>query len=203
MWRSMVTVGALVAMIGCSDQNAGSSAAAEKPPAEPAPVETSSAPKPPAAAAASDAPTDGELPLPSDYKQWSVFLDGIQKAETKQIRDIYINSAAEAVTPGAELPAGSVLVMEIYGVEQDADGNAVTDADGNMKKASLSKVFVMGKNPGWGGNVAGPPNGEWIYAAYEADGAAATADYNACRACHAPLVNADYVHRLDEYLEKR
>ena len=138
------------------------------------------------------APKDGELPLP-DYKSWDVFLKDVQKPDTKQIRDIYINAVGAGVDAGSPLPDGSSLVMEIY---------AATEADGGLAKGDLSKVFVMTKQAGWGGNSA-IPNGGWVYGAFEADGSAAQVDYNTCRSCHVPVAADDFVHKLGDYIAAR
>jgi len=205
MWKSVIAIGALVSFAACSEQAGSESAAAQTEPEAPAPV-AAQQPEPepaPEVAAAASGPVDGELQFPAEYKSWSVFLSNIQKADTQQIREIYLNPAAEAAS-GAPLPNGSVLVMEIYTVETDDAGAAVTDADGNLQKKELSKVFVMEKGEGWGAGVPdGLANGNWVYAAYEADGSKAEVEYNACRACHAPLTDQDYVHRYTEYLEQR
>jgi len=203
MLKSVIAVGALVGLVACSDQGGQQSAPKPPEPSAPAAVSAPQASAAPEVAAASTGLADGELELPADYKSWPTFLSGIQKAETKQIRDIYLNSVAEGAD-AAPLPDGSLLVMEIYSVKTDEAGAATTDADGNMEKAGLSKIFVMGKNAGWGAGLPeGLANGSWVYAAYEADGSAATVDYNACRACHAPLGAQDYVHRYEEYLGQR
>ena len=147
------------------------------------------------------APKDGELPLP-DYKSWDVFLKDVQKPDTKQIRDIYINAKGAAAESGPALPNGSVLVMEIHKAKVGADGNAVTGADGQMQRDGLSKIFVMGKNDGWGKGLE-PANGAWVYSAFEPDGKLAEVDYATCRACHLPMTDADFVPRLAEYFSAR
>jgi hemoglobin len=66
------------------------------------------------------------------------------------------------------------------------------------------RVFVQGKGRGWGQSV--PPeqrNGEWAYASYTADGQKTADPAAGCRACHLPVANKDFVHRVDEYFAKR
>ncbi len=99
---------------------------------------------------------------------------------------------------------GSVLVMEIYNAKKDADGNAVTRPDGKNVKDNLAKVYVMEKGAGWGKNAPkGLKNGDWIYTAFTPDGKPMKADYTKCRGCHLPLNEKDFVHRYDEYFDKR
>ncbi len=42
-------------------------------------------------AEAGAAPKDGEIALPADYASWPKFLSGVQREDTKQIRELYVN----------------------------------------------------------------------------------------------------------------
>ena len=141
---------------------------------------------------------DNELALPADYKSWPKFLSNIQRADNKQVREIYINRPGTATARGAAFPNGTVFVMEIH--------KANPGADGRLEKGELAKIFVMGKNPGWGAAVSPAElrTGDWIYSAYKADGQTPSSDDIAqCRACHLPLAKQDFVHRYDEYFDQR
>jgi len=199
MWKPLIALVAVAAWTACSDSQTSSSAPAD-PGAVDAPAPTAPAP---AAAAPADSgvPSDGELAFPEGYQSWPVYLTGIQKLDTKQIRDIFINSTAQAAA-GAPLPDGSALVMEIYSVQVDDAGEAVLDDAGNLQKAGLSKVYLMEKNAGWGGGAT-VTNGAWVYGAFEPNGDAAAVDYNGCRACHLPMAEMDFVPRLEEYLAQK
>ncbi len=66
------------------------------------------------------------------------------------------------------------------------------------------KVFVMGKHPGWGQDVSQTlKNGTWTYVAYNPAGKPLVEDFSTCRACHALLAQHDFIHRYEEYFEKR
>ena len=94
--------------------------------------------------------------------------------------------------------------MENYAALAAADGTLMKDADGKLVKGDLLRVFVMGKDAGWGASAPeGLKNGDWIYAAYLADGKASADNTATCRGCHLPLANKDFVHRYDEYFQKR
>lgn len=161
---------------------------------------------PPASSSPPPKLKDGELAVPADYKSWPVFLTNVQRADVKQIRDIYVNPTGAKAAAGAAFPNGTVSVMELYKAQVGADGNPLKGTDGNLVKGELLKIFVMGKNAGWGESApAGLKNGDWIYAAYGADGKTAAPDpLVGCRGCHLPLGEAkDFVHRYDEYFLKR
>ena len=143
---------------------------------------------------------DGELAVPADYKSWSKFLSEIQRPDAKQVREIYMNTAAQSATAATGFPNGSVFVMENYAAKAGADGQLEKGPDGKLVKGDLLRVFVMGKNRGWGQDVDEPlRNGNWIYSAYLANGQKGPENLGTCRACHAPLTQKDFVHRYDEY----
>ena len=143
-------------------------------------------------------PKDGDLPLPAHYQRWPRFVQHINK--TNQVRDIYINCIGASSIKGEPLANGSKFVMEIYSAKKDAAGEPVKDDNGNLVKGDLAKIFVMGKDEGWGADAPESlNNGNWIYSAYNGDGSKAKVQYNACRACHLPLADDDYVFHYNRY----
>ncbi len=152
---------------------------------------------------------DGELAVPANYKSWKSTLLNIQRADAKQIRDIYVNDVGAGATAGGKFPNGTVSVMEIYAAKAAADGTLEKGADGNLVKGNLAKVFVMGKNEGWGDDPGDmPKNGNWIYGAYLPDGKTKSADpIAACRTCHLTNANIgeskDFFARYDQYFASR
>jgi hypothetical protein len=94
--------------------------------------------------------------------------------------------------------------MENYAAKANPDGSLATGADGKLVKAELLRVFVMGKNAGWGQGVAESlRNGNWVYASYLANGQKGPDDLSTCRACHLPLAAKDFVHRYDEHFAQK
>jgi len=147
---------------------------------------------------------DGELQVPADYKSWPKFLSAVQRPDAKQVREIYMNATARNATAATGFANGSVFVMENYSARVRADGTLETGADGKLVKGDLLRVFVMGKNTGWGADVPEPlRNGNWVYSAWLPSGQKAPDDTNTCRACHLPLSGKDFVHRYDEYFASR
>jgi hypothetical protein len=61
--------------------------------------------------------------------------------------------------------------MENYAAQADACGNLIKGTDGKLVKGNLLRVFVMGKNPGWGQSAPeGLKNGHWICSACAGNG---------------------------------
>lgn len=162
-----------------------------------------------AACASSPAPTpmsaplqDGEVPVPANYRAWPKFLSEIQRADLKQVREIYVNPTGARAQAGQRFAHGTVFVMENYAAQQDGAGQPMKGADGKLVKGSLLRVFVMSKGPGFG-SAAEVKNGEWAYAAYDAANNKTADNLGACRTCHAPLATSDFVFRTDESLAAR
>lgn len=147
---------------------------------------------------------DGELPVPGDYKTWPKFLSAVQRPDAKQVREIYMSPASSGATAAGGFGNGTVFVMENYAARARADGTLETGPDGKLVKGDLLRVFVMGKNAGWGADVIEPlRNGNWVYAAWLPSGQKAPDDINTCRACHLPLASKDFVPRYDEHFASR
>jgi hemoglobin len=146
---------------------------------------------------------DGELRVPADYKSWPKFLSEVQRPDAKQVREIYMNPAGKGTKEGQPFPNGTILVMENYKAVESG-GQLAKGADGKLVKGELAKVFVMGKDEGWGTTAPeGLKNGDWVYAAYDPSGSATPDNLVTCRACHIPLDKKDFVHRYDEYFQRR
>ena len=113
-----------------------------------------------------------------------------------------MNPNAEGGSAAAGFPDGTVFVMENYAARALPDGTLELGADGKLVKGDLLRVFVMGKNAGWGQKVAEPlKNGNWIYASYLASGQKGPDNLGTC---HAPLTQGkDFVHRYDEHFSQR
>ena len=149
---------------------------------------------------------DGQLQLPAGYKRWAEFLPAVQRGDAKQVREIYMNAAALKGSADKGFPNGSVFVMENYEAQTELDGKTLKKGpDGKLVKGPLLRVFVMGKNAGWGMDPAEQPaNGNWVYASYLADGSKGPENLGSCRACHAPLTQSkDFVHRYDEHFASK
>lgn len=147
-------------------------------------------------------PKDGELDFPSEYTSYPTFLKEVQKP--LHVRDLYVNEVGAKTQRGEAFPNGSILVMEIYNAETNPAGTINKGPRGKNIKADLVKVYVMQKGEGWGNSApAGLENGDWIYTAFTPDGEPMSVDYATCRGCHLPLNENDFVHRYDEYFDKR
>ena len=148
---------------------------------------------------------DGDLAVPVNYREWPVFLADIDRVDAKQIRDIYISHAGSMTKAGEAFPDGTISVMELWNPQMTTSGDLKMDADGKLVKADLKAIYLMAKSTGAGEMVPeNLRNGDWVYSAYQADGVTSNGpDATACRACHTPVADKDWVHRYDEYFAHR
>ncbi|MBL8520663.1 MAG: cytochrome P460 family protein [Betaproteobacteria bacterium] len=149
---------------------------------------------------------DGELALPGDYKSWKAQRLNVQRADVKQVRDVYLNDIGAKAPKGGKFGNGTVAVMELYAAKAGADGALEKGADGNLVKGNLLKVFVMGKGEGWGADATNvPKNGDWVYGAYLADGKKAPDPIAPCRTCHLNNIGEakDYVASYTHFDSKK
>ena len=147
---------------------------------------------------------DGELAVPAGYQSWPKFLSAVQRPDAKQVREIYMNPTGAKATAAGGFANGTVLVMENYAAAANPDGTLQTGPDGKLVKGNLLRVFVMGKGEGWGQATIEPlRNGNWVYASYLANGQKGPEDTAACRACHLPLKDKDFVPRYDEHFSMK
>lgn len=120
--------------------------------------------------------------------------------ERKQVVKIYANDVALAsAKAGTPLDTGSVIVMEVYKAELDADEKPVKGADGFFVPAQLAAITAMEKGAGWGAEYPEAwRNGEWEFAIFKADDhTLVERDYQPCFACHKPMAESDFLFSLD------
>jgi hypothetical protein len=137
--------------------------------------------------------------------QRSVLYAEVDRPDVKQVRRLFAApGTARGARPGAPLPGGALLTMEIYAVRTDDRGEPLRDGNGRLVRGDLTAVFVMEKRAGWGAEYPDDlRNGEWEYARFGADGRPGAADTRACLACHKPRADQDYVFSLEKLIGAR
>lgn len=151
------------------------------------------------------APQEDRVGFPANYQEEFKLLFVFDRPDNKQVRVICGNEVAASVAPGEPFPYGSVLVMETYRARQDADGNVVTDENGNYIRAALGGIFVMRKEEGFGAAYQDDRSGEWEYVGYRPDGSYLVPPErtNACAACHQTQAgeSVDYAFRMNMFFD--
>jgi plastocyanin len=136
------------------------------------------------------APTVDRVGFPEDYQtrfhRWFVY----DRPDTRQVRTIYANDAANTVTADTQFnyPYGSVLVMETHNALRDPQGVPILDTNGRYQKdpAANPTIFVMRKERGFGEAYGPNRTGEWEYVAYRPDRSYQTMPQASagCAICH-------------------
>jgi len=140
-----------------------------------------------------------DVNVPADYKTRFVRYTTVDRADNKQVRDLYVNpEALAAIKAGRPAPSGTVIVLEAYRARLDANGDPVKDANGRYIKDALAAVNLMEKRTGWGMNYpADLRNGEWEYASFLPTLARSeNRDMTPCLQCHLPKKDDDYLFSL-------
>lgn len=114
-------------------------------------------------------------------------------------RDLYAPAAlAGSVISGEPLPAGTVLIMEVYKATLDAYKDPIIEADGNFRVGRMDAAWVMEKRDGWAEDGGA---GDWEFAAFRSTGGRlASADIESCHACHQDAAATDFVFSLGQLL---
>jgi hypothetical protein len=133
------------------------------------------------------------------------YPEGYQENFNKQVRAVYANDKAMQVKDGQPFPYGSILVMETWRTKQDAAGNIEKDANGRYVRDTLTGIFVMRKEPGFGTDYQQQRTGEWEYVAFRPDKTYSSPPErtNACAACHLQVSDAskDWVARSNLFFQ--
>ncbi|MCL2912392.1 cytochrome P460 family protein [Shewanella corallii] len=143
-----------------------------------------------------------KVAFPDNYQQgFTEYLSLDRTQNPDQFIRLFANDVAmKGTNSSGGLDQGSVLVAEIYSVKKDQQGKVVTSALGRRVKDKLLLVAVMEKQPGFGDGQA--PNfnlhtGDWDFATYKPNGELAKKNLDACRACHAPLTQSDFLFSIE------
>ena len=134
--------------------------------------------------------------LPADYKTtFTSYYEGDRVGNDKQVIRLYANeTAAKGAQKDGKLPYGSVIVGEIYSVKVDGEGNTVESMLGRRIIDKLSAVVVMERGQGFDKGYSDELKvGDWEFAVYSAAGKKLDKDVTACRECHHPLQDSEFI----------
>lgn len=144
--------------------------------------------------------------FPEGYQSTFTRYHTIDFPATKQVRYYLANPAAvKAAKAGKDLPNGSVLFVEVYSAQLDADKNPVKGADGHFVADKLVAYTAMEREAGWGNDVPDMlRNEDWNYAIFTpAKQYRPGVNQAECFACHKPLDKASYTFTLKELAQAK
>ncbi len=145
------------------------------------------------------APQADNIGFPEGFQDKFKFLFVSDRVATKQVRVVCGNDIAASTKPGQPYGYGSVLIFESWRPKEDAARNVIKDANGRLIRDTMTTIFAMRKERGFGETYGGLRNGEWEYVAYRPDKSIATAPAAtaACASCHLASKDNDFVMRID------
>jgi len=157
-----------------------------------------------AAAAVADG-HDIALVLPADYKStYENYFTG-DRQNGKQVISLWANEVAVKGARGdGKLPVGSVLIGELTPAVTDADGEPLESALGHLISSGEVKTIVLMERIA--GNEAryddGFSVGDWEFEVFSAAGENLGKDTTACRECHDPYAETEYLFSYEHLAMK-
>jgi len=139
--------------------------------------------------------------FPENYRATFTRYHGMNFPARKEVRYFLANPVAlQAARDGKPLPAGSMLLAEIYAAKADADGKPIVGDDNLFVPEKLTGYAVMQSGEGWGSGIPEMLRNEnWNYAVFTVDKQhRPTVNQAECLACHKPLDKVSYTFTLKE-----
>lgn len=126
--------------------------------------------------------------FPNQYRETFVHYATIDRIDGL-VRDVYVLPAAlESLRAGRSLPDGTVIVIEGYYAQEDANGQPLVDEQGHFLRGEpLEMVHVAEKRFDWSPDdfTSVARAGSWNFASYiYGTQARFNEDMNACFNCH-------------------
>jgi cytochrome c553 len=146
------------------------------------------------------AKTNVTLPA-ANYRETFTRYHGMNFPARKEVRYFLANPVAlQAAREERPLPAGSMLLAEIYAAKVDADGKPIIGDDNLYVPDKLVGYATMQSGEGWGNDIPEMlRNADWNYAVFTADRQLRpTVNQAECLACHKPLDKVSYTFTLKE-----
>src|SRR5262249_46184425 len=103
--------------------------------------------------------------FPKSYQTTFKKLYTLDNNQNRQIRVIWANDVAQQVVPTQpwNFPYGSILLFESWNPQLNDAGDPVLDENGRFIPTTLTTIFAMKKERGFGAEYGPIQNGEWEY----------------------------------------
>ena len=143
---------------------------------------------------------DRVLKFPKDYREnFTLYFTGDRLFEDEQTIRIFANDIAlKGAQSDGKLPDGSVLVAEIFAAKTDADGEVIESSMSRRIPAKFKAIAVMERRSGWDDQYSDELKvGDWEFEVFSPDGKNLGKDTTACRECHHPLVDSEFMFSVE------
>ncbi len=155
-----------------------------------------------AAIAASD---DVAVEFPADYKTSYVNYFTGDRQNGTQIISLYANDiAVKGARETGKMPYGSVLLGELVPAVTDASGNAVESSLGHLiSSGKTAAIVAMTRIEGNDARYSDDLKvGDWEFEVFSPTGENLAKDTTACRECHHPLTDTEFMFSLEHLAMK-
>lgn len=143
---------------------------------------------------------DIALDFPEGYKEnFTLYFTGDRFLEDEQTIKIYANDIAlGGVQSDGKLPDGSVLVAELYAALKDSDGEVLESQIGRRVSGDFKAIAVMERRTGWDDQYPDELKvGDWEFEVFSTSGENLGKDTTACRECHHPLTDTEFMFSIE------
>lgn len=160
-------------------------------------VETATAPA--AATENASAFNDVVLQLPANYKAQGPYMISDRLGQEDQVIVLYANATARFGAKGnGKLPDDSIIVGEIYTAKQDGEGAIIESQVGRRIPGELKTIVMMERRAGWDDQYPDELKvGNWEFEVFSPSGENLGKDTTACRECHHPLTDTEFLFSYD------
>ncbi len=142
-----------------------------------------------------------QVKYPAGYEDSFTHYNTQNRANNKQIADMYANEIAINSVKSGTLAEGSIIVMEVYKPEVDESGTPIVGDDGLFIKKKFAAVAVMEKRSDWGTDYAADERaGAWGFALYDTKGMPKENSLD-CATCHQPLTATNFMFTFPKLKE--
>ncbi|MGD1924899.1 MAG: cytochrome P460 family protein [Paracoccaceae bacterium] len=146
---------------------------------------------------------DRQLAFPKDYRDsFTQYYSGDRLYVEEQTIRLFANDIAKTgAQSDGKLPNGSLLVAELYAAQKDANGDIIESTLGRRLPGDLKAIVLMERGAGWDAQYADDLKvGDWEFEVFNAAGENLNKDTTACRQCHHPLGDSEYMFSLEHLL---
>ena len=143
---------------------------------------------------------DRPLELPADYRTaFDNYMISDRLGQEDQVISLYAAPETRAaIRDNGSIPEGAVIVGELYGVKTDGDGAVVESMLGRRIPTDLKAIVVMERRDAWAEQYSDELKLDgWEFEVFSPAGENLNKDTTACRECHAPHGDTDYLFSRD------
>lgn len=143
---------------------------------------------------------DRVLTLPENYQTtFEKYLIADRMLNEDQVIAVYADAKTRAAARAGEpIPDGTVIVAELYKAKLDEDGEVAESLIGRRIPEKLAAIVTMERRAEWAEQYPDDLKvGGWEFEVFSPTGENLGKDTTACRECHQPLADSEFLYTYD------